>query len=75
MHDAITFEEKGIPAAYISTSAFVDLSKTVARLRGLPDYPFVVVPHPVGSLSQDRLKERGRTIAAQVANILLNGRL
>jgi len=37
---------------------------------GNPLYPFVVVPHPIGSLTPTELRERAATAAPQVIAIL-----
>lgn len=55
----------------ICTDAFVVTAQTMARVCGIPDYPFVVVPHPVGSLTPEQLVERARSAAPVVARILL----
>jgi hypothetical protein len=46
----------------------------ISKSRGAPDYPYVVVKHPIGSLDEDTLKERARDALPQVLNILLNGK-
>ena len=63
-----------MPAAVICTAEFVATATTMTRVCGIPDYPFVVVPHPVGSLSPDQLVARAREAAPAVARILLTGR-
>jgi hypothetical protein len=58
----------------ICTDAFVVTAQTMARVCGIPQYPFVVVPHPVGSLTPEQVAERARSAAIAVARILLEGR-
>jgi hypothetical protein len=36
----------------------------------LPDYRFVVLPHPIGSLTEDEVRGRARLAAEQIADIL-----
>ncbi|MBI2166152.1 MAG: hypothetical protein HYU29_07105 [Chloroflexi bacterium] len=43
----------------------------MARLGGAPDYPFVVIPHPVGSLNDEELKTRAEMVLPQVLSLLL----
>ena len=31
----------------------------MARVQGIPDYPFITLPHPLGSLTREEVKERG----------------
>ena len=43
----------------------------MSKIGGIPNYPFVVVPHPLGSLSIDQLRERAMQAAPEVLKILL----
>ena len=43
----------------------------MSQIGGIPDYPFVVVPHPLGSLSAEQLRERAMQAAPEVLKILL----
>ena len=63
-------EQRGVPAAVICTDQFVESAKAQAAICGNPDYPFVVVPHPIGSLTPAELRERARLAAPQVVEIL-----
>lgn len=56
MHDGIALERRGIPAAVICTDAFERMGRATAAVAGLADYPFMMVPHPVGRLSTDQLR-------------------
>ena len=47
MHDAITAEKAGTPAAAIMTDAFLDTAQALAQACGMPGYPFAVIPHPI----------------------------
>jgi len=58
LHDSITFEQSGRRSVVICTSPFIVTSKKIARTMGLPDYPFVVIDHPLGSLEKDELELR-----------------
>lgn len=43
------------------SDTFVGNAKSMAKLGGIPDYPFIALPHPVSSLSKgeiDSLVER-----------------
>ena len=71
MHDGIELEKKGIPAAVICTEPFVSSGKAMSKLGGIPDYPFVVLPHPLGSLTPEGLRERAIQAAPEVLRILL----
>ena len=71
MHDGITLEKMGVPTAVICTEPFVSSGKAMSKIGGIPDYPFVVVPHPLGSLPDDVLRERAMRAAPEVLQILL----
>jgi len=42
-------------------------------LGGIPGYPYVMLPHPLGSLDQDALREKAIQAAPEVLQILLGG--
>jgi len=70
LHDGIQLEQRGVPTAVICTDEFIASAKAQAAICGNPDYPFVVVTHPIGSLTPAELRERARTAAGQVIEIL-----
>ena len=71
MHDGIELEKRGVPAAVICTEPFINSAKAMSKLGGIPDYPFVVLPHPLGSLTPEQLRERAVQAAPDVLSILL----
>jgi hypothetical protein len=73
VHDGIELERRGVPTAVICTDEFARSAKAQAAICGNPDYPFVVVPHPIGSLTAAELAARARTAAPQVIEILTSG--
>jgi len=66
-------EKLGIPAVLIATEPFVPACKGMAKLGGIPDQKFVVVQHPLGSLTEDLLRERARSVAEQFIAIVTRG--
>jgi hypothetical protein len=70
LHDGIELERRGVPAAVICTDQFIESARAQAAICGNPSYPFVVVPHPIGSLTDAELRDRARTAADQVIAIL-----
>lgn len=74
MHDGIEFEKRGIPAAVICTEPFVTSGVAMAKLGGIPEYPFAVTEHPLGSLDQEVLKNRALELAPRIVEILLKGK-
>jgi hypothetical protein len=71
MHDGITLEKQGIPTAVICTEPFVSSAKAMSKIGGIPDYPFVVLPHPLGSLEPEALRQLAMQAAPEVLKILL----
>lgn len=71
MHDAITVEKAGKPAACICSEPFVPTAKSIAKIRSIGDYPFAVVSHPVGTLDGDGVMARARQAYPKVLEILL----
>ena len=72
MLDAIAFEQRGIPAAVVITEPFVPTADAMARLAGMPGYPYAVVPHPIGSLDAAAVAARADAIAARIESLLLD---
>ena len=57
----------------ICTTPFEVTAKNIARVLGLPDYPFVKVLHPIGSCTLPELKARAEVAYKQAVPILLQG--
>ncbi len=73
MHDAVTFEQLGKPALAICTHPFEPTSKMIARTLSLPDFPFALVDHPIGSADTAELTARAASAYDQGTRILLPG--
>ena len=74
MRDGIEIEQLGLPAAVICTRPFIPTAKAMAAVCGLPDYPFAVVDHPIGSLTPDQLRSRAEAALPQVLAALTGRR-
>jgi hypothetical protein len=70
LHDGIELDRRGVPAAVICTEEFVPSARAQAAICGNPTYPFVVVPHPIGSLTREELRRRAAVAAPQIVAIL-----
>jgi hypothetical protein len=70
VHDGIEMERRGIPAAVICTEPFRPTVETVTKVRGMAGYPVAYLPHPVGSLTDDELRDRARAIAPDIRRML-----
>jgi hypothetical protein len=71
LHDAITAERLGVPALAVMTERFVSAAELMSRVLGMPGYPFVVIPHPVSSATDDDLRDMARIAAYGVRRLLL----
>lgn len=71
MHDGISFEQLGKRALVLCTEPFEVTAKNIARIMGLPDYPFLMVQHPIGSCTLPELKARAEVAYRQGLAILL----
>jgi hypothetical protein len=57
------------------TDGFVTTAREVAAINGLPEYPFVVIPHPIAGNSDDELHDKAeRALAAVVSLLTTRGR-
>jgi hypothetical protein len=71
--DAVILEKAGIPAVPIVTDAFESTAKEMAELWGVPEFRFVMMPHPLGSLNADDIGQRAADLAAPVLELLKTG--
>ena len=67
------FEKAGIPAVAIITDAFETTAREMAALWGVPDYRFVQMPHPLGSLTDAQLDARAEALVDEVTRLVLAG--
>jgi hypothetical protein len=71
VQDGIIFEKAGVPAAPIATHVFENMGRASAAAQGMPDYPFVVIEHPIGRLDDDELRRRAEEALPRVVKLLL----
>ena len=64
-------EALGVPAIAICTEPFESGAQAIANLGGMPDYPFALIQHPIGSLTPEQIRERAVEAAPQVISSLL----
>jgi hypothetical protein len=55
----------------VMTERFVSAAELMSRVLGMPGYPFVIIPHPVSSASDDGLRAMAVTAAAGVRRLLI----
>ena len=71
MHDSITLEKRGVPTAVICTEPFTSSARSMSKICGIVDYPFVVLPHPLSSLTPEIFRDRASQAVPDVIEILL----
>jgi hypothetical protein len=70
LHDGISFEQLGKRAIVLCTEPFEVTARNIARMMGLPDYPFVMVEHPIGSRTLPEIKVLAVSAYEQAVPIL-----
>ena len=55
----------------VMTERFVSAAELMARVLGMPGYPFVVISHPVSSATDDDLRAKARATIEEVQRLLL----
>lgn len=73
MLDGIKLEKAGLPAVSIVTEPFVETGQAMAASWGVPDYRFVVTPHPIANLSEAELDAKADELTGQVLAFLQDG--
>jgi hypothetical protein len=68
--DGTIFEKRGVVAASIITSPFKLTANSMARRQGFEEYRYAVMPHPIGNLRPDQIRERAEAVLPQVLAIL-----
>ncbi len=76
MRDAIELEWEGIPSVPIIHEAVSGSAESMAKLSGIPDYPFVIASYPyvpTGVWSDDEIRSLARQVAPGVMSLLTRG--
>jgi hypothetical protein len=68
VRDGVALARAGVPVAVLVTTKFRELADFMARAGGLPDLPFVFLPHPIAG----RDKEFHQRIAAGISSSILS---
>jgi hypothetical protein len=70
MRDATEIERRGTPAIAVITRPFRLTAASMATRQGYPDYPFVLIDHPLGSLDQEHVRRRAAAVADEIVTRL-----
>jgi hypothetical protein len=68
--DGTIFEHEGLQAASVVTEPFIKTADSMALRNGYPAYRYVVMPHPIGNLRPEQVKERAQAIVDEILDIL-----
>ncbi|MBI4207960.1 MAG: hypothetical protein HY527_23315 [Betaproteobacteria bacterium] len=60
----------GLDTAVVCSDPFQKLGKNQARLFGVPNLPLVVIPHPLGGLGLEGVKERAGVATPRLVNLI-----
>jgi hypothetical protein len=71
--DSVILEKAGIPAVPVVTDAFESTAREMAELWGVPDFRFVMMPHPLASLQAEGIAQRGDDLIEKVLALLQQG--
>jgi len=74
MHDALAAETRGIPAVAIMTDRFEPTARAVAELNGIPEYPYVVIAHPIANNSDEELRAKAEAVIGRLVALLTERR-
>lgn len=66
-------EKAGIPGIAIITDAFDSTAREMAELWGVPDFRFVMMPHPLASLTAEGVEQRADELLDKVLALLQKG--
>lgn len=70
MADGIIFEKLGVQTATLITDGFRNSGNAMARRMGMPEYHYVVVPHPVANLTPEECKTRAAEYLKEIAEVI-----
>lgn len=73
MLDAVILEKAGIPAIPILTDAFESTAREMAQLWGVPDFRFVMMPHPLATLTPQDVERCADALLDKVLGLLQEG--
>ena len=72
MHDAVSAEKLGIPAACIITDRFVRSARVMAEFVGMPRYPVAIIPHPISDNTEQEIRAKAEAVVRQAMGLLLS---
>jgi hypothetical protein len=71
VHDGITFERRGVPAAVVITEPFIGAARAMATFDGAPWFEWATMPHPTAELRGDAIATAAMLVVPVVESLLL----
>ena len=65
-----TMRKRGLSSAVICTESFLKLANNQSKVFGVPDLHKIVIPHPLGGLTRDRVMERAEIVVPKLADFI-----
>lgn len=62
--------KRGLVTAVICSGPFLKLGQAQARVFGVPDLPLIVIPHPLGGISLDEVRNRAGVAIPKAIDLL-----
>jgi hypothetical protein len=62
--------KRGLIAAVVCSDSFMKLGKAQAKVFGVPDLPLLQIPHPLGGLAMEQVRERAAAALPQLIRFI-----
>jgi hypothetical protein len=62
--------KRGLIAAVVCSDTFMKLGTAQAKVFGVPDLPLLKIPHPLGGLGMDKVRERAAAALPQLVKVV-----
>jgi hypothetical protein len=69
VHDLVTLEGLGTPTITVTTTAFEPIAREAAATLGFPGARLAVLPHPIGGIVEDDVRQRARGSIEQLLEL------
>ena len=66
-------EKIGVPAVAIVTDVFNSTACEMAKLWGVPDFRFLMMPHPLANMSEADIEKQTDELVVRVVELLKTG--
>jgi len=71
VHDGVTIERRGVPAAVVITEPFAGAARAMASFDGAPAFRWATMPHPTAELAGAAIEVAAMLVVPVVEAILL----